>query len=151
MKRKLLVVILTLTLVTVFVGCADDDEALDELTEDEVTEEMDEEEPMYEYMDIKPMDAMDLIDSTPDIMIIDVSPLYDDGHLPGAVNYPIGDGSFEAAVPTFDMSKTYLIYCHGDAPAIEAAEMLVDAGFMNVYRLEGNYAAWVDAGYDVEM
>jgi len=150
-KRKLLVVILTLTLVTVFAGCSDDEEVLDEVTEDEVTEEIDEEEPMYEYMDITTMDAMDLIESTPDIIIIDVSPLYDDGHLPNAINYPLGDGSFEEAVPTLDMSKTYLIYCHGDDPAITAAEMLVDAGFMNVYRLEGNYAAWVVAGYEVEM
>jgi len=26
----------------------------------------------------------------------------------------------------------------------------VDAGFKNVYRLEGNYAAWVEAGYEIE-
>jgi rhodanese-related sulfurtransferase len=26
----------------------------------------------------------------------------------------------------------------------------VDAGFGKVYRLQGNFAAWVDAGYPVE-
>jgi len=33
-------------------------------------------------------------------------------------------------------------------PAI--AQALIDAGFKNIYRLEGNYAAWVDSGYPVE-
>ena len=27
---------------------------------------------------------------------------------------------------------------------------IVDAGFSNVFRLEGNYAAWVAAGYETE-
>ncbi len=30
------------------------------------------------------------------------------------------------------------------------AQLLEDAGFAFVYRLEGNFGAWVDAGYDVE-
>lgn len=146
MKKKLLIILLALTLVTVFVGCGEDDALTDDGMEDEVIEE----EPMAKYTDVTAEAAMDLIESTPEIMIIDVSPVYANGHLPDAVNYPIGDGSFDDAIPTLDMSKTYLIYCHGDEPAISAAEKLVDAGFMNVYRLEGNYAAWVDAGYDVE-
>jgi rhodanese-related sulfurtransferase len=44
----------------------------------------------------------------------------------------------------------YLVYCHVDSVAIQGAQKLVDAGFIHVYRLEGNYAAWVDAGYPVE-
>jgi rhodanese-related sulfurtransferase len=27
---------------------------------------------------------------------------------------------------------------------------LVDAGFIKVYRLEGEFGAWVDAGYPIE-
>lgn len=146
MKKKLFIVLLALTLVTVFVGCGEDDAIIDDGAEDEVIEE----ESMAKYMDVTPEAAVDLIESTPDIIIIDVSPVYADGHLPNAVNYPLGDGSFDEAIPTLDMGKTYLIYCHGDKPAITAAKKLVDAGFMNVYRLDGNYAAWVDAGYDVE-
>jgi rhodanese-related sulfurtransferase len=30
------------------------------------------------------------------------------------------------------------------------AQLMVDDGFNNVYRLEGNYGAWTDAGYTVE-
>ena len=102
------------------------------------------------YIDVSPAEAQELIDSNPDIVIIDVSPHYDNGHLPGAVNYYLGDGSLDAAIPTLDSTKTYLVYCHVDSVAIAGAQKLIDAGFENVYRLEGNYGAWVDAGYPVE-
>jgi rhodanese-related sulfurtransferase len=102
------------------------------------------------YIDISPVLAKELIDKTPDIVIVDVSPDYDAGHLPGAVHYYLGDGSLEEAIPTLDKDKTYLVYCHADAPSIQGATMLVEAGFAPVYRLEGNYDAWVAAGYPVE-
>ncbi len=103
-----------------------------------------------EYVDISVEEARDLIDSNPDIVIIDVSPNYDQGHIPGAVNYYLGDGSLDKAIPMLDTSKTYLVYCHVDSVSIAGAEKLIEAGFKTVYRLEGNYAAWVEAGYPIE-
>jgi len=103
------------------------------------------------YIDVTPAEAQELINQNPDLIIIDVSPHYDQGHLPGAVHYYLGDGSLDEAIPTLDKSKTYLVYCHIDSVAIQGAQKLVDAGFPNVYRLEGNYSAWVDAGYPIEQ
>ena len=105
---------------------------------------------MITYKDLTPAEAKALIDTTPDLIIIDVSPNYAKGHLPGAVNYYVGDGSLDKAIPTLDKSKPYLVYCHVDSVAILGAQKLIDAGFETVYRLEGNYSAWVDAGYDIE-
>jgi rhodanese-related sulfurtransferase len=102
------------------------------------------------YTDLTPQQAKELIDTTPDLVIIDVSPHYDEGHLPGAISYYLGDGSLEKAIPTLDRDVPYLVYCHVDAVAIAGAEALVDAGFAMVYRLEGNYSGWLDAGYPVE-
>ena len=102
------------------------------------------------YTDVTAAEAKELIDTMADLVIIDVSPSYDQGHLPGAVNYYLGDGSLDAAIPTLEMSVPYLVYCHVDSVAIQGAQKLVDAGFETVYRLEGNYQAWVDAGYPVE-
>ena len=102
------------------------------------------------YTDVTAVEAKELIDTKPDLIIIDVSPNYDNGHIPGAINYYIGDGSLGAAIPSLDKNKEYLVYCHVDSASISGAEKLVDAGFTMVYRLEGNYKAWVDAGYDVE-
>lgn len=104
-----------------------------------------------EYMDISSMEALALINNNPELIVIDVSPVWADGHLPGALNFQWGNGDFAAAVPGWDNNAKYLIYCHGDAPAIAAAQHLIDEGFYNVYRLEGNYSAWVDAGYPVEV
>jgi Raf kinase inhibitor-like YbhB/YbcL family protein len=102
-------------------------------------------------MDVTAAEAKDLIDNNPDLVIIDVSPIYDDGHIPGAVNYYIGDGSLDAAIPDLDPDGKYLVYCHTDTASIPGAQKLVDAGFENVYRLAGNFAAWVDAGDEVEI
>ncbi len=102
------------------------------------------------YIDISVMEAKELIDTKPDLIIIDVSPNYDNGHIPGAINYYIGDGSLDAAIPMLDMNKEYLVYCHVDSASIGGAQKLVDAGFTMVYRLEGNYQAWLDAGYPIE-
>lgn len=103
------------------------------------------------YKDVTPQEAKMLIEKTKDIVIIDVSPYFAKGHLPGAINYPVGDGSLDKAISMLDMDKTYLVYCHGDAPAIKGANKLIEAGFMKVFRLQGNYGAWVSAGYPVEM
>ena len=102
------------------------------------------------YTDVTAAEAKELIDTNPDLIIIDVSPKYDDGHIPGAINYYIGDGSLDAAIPTLDKNKDYLVYCHVDSASISGAQKLVDAGFEKVYRLEGNYQAWLDAGYPIE-
>lgn len=102
------------------------------------------------YVDVTAEEAKELIDTKPDLIIIDVSPNYDNGHIPGAINYYIGDGSLDNAIPSLDKNKEYLVYCHVDSASIGGAQKLVDAGFTMVYRLEGNYQAWVDAGYPIE-
>ena len=102
------------------------------------------------YTDVTAMEAKELIDTKPELIIIDVSPNYDNGHIPGAINYYIGDGSLDDAIPSLDKNKEYLVYCHVDSASIGGAKKLVDAGFTMVYRLEGNYQAWIDAGYPIE-
>lgn len=102
------------------------------------------------YLDISPEKAKELIDNNGGLIVIDVSPKYDEGHIPGAVNYYVGDGSLDEAIPNLDSGKEYLVYCHTDEASMLGAQKLIDAGFLNVYRLEGNYSAWVAAGYEVE-
>lgn len=101
------------------------------------------------YMDLSPKAARQLIADTPDLVIIDVSPLYDEGHLPGALHYFVGDGTLDMAIPTLDIHKPYLVYCHTDEASMLGAGKLAEAGFAPVYRLEGNFPAWEAAGYPV--
>jgi len=109
-----------------------------------------EENEQKSYMDIEPKEAYELIQNTPNLVIIDVSPKYKEGHIPGAINFYLGDGSLAKAVPTFDKNLMYLVYCHVDSVSIAGAQTLVDAGISDVYRLKENYSAWVEAGYPVD-
>jgi rhodanese-related sulfurtransferase len=103
------------------------------------------------YIDVTPEEVKDLIENNPDLITIDVSPNYANGHLPVAADCYVGDGSLDNVIPTLDKEAKYLVYCHVDSAAILGAQKLADSGFKNVYRLEGNYSGWVDAGYEAEI
>jgi len=140
--------ILFLILILVFIaGCTQQAIVQEQETED-VKETAEEEKATY--IDVSPAEAKDLIETKPGLIVIDVSPHYERGHLPGAVHYYLGDGSLDAAIPTLDPNREYLVYCHVDSVAIAGAQKLIDAGFKTVYRLEGNYGAWEAAGYPIE-
>jgi rhodanese-related sulfurtransferase len=104
------------------------------------------------YMDIKPKEAYERYQNEEFDLIIDVVGLdiYSLGHLPGAVNYVWADGTLNDKIPDLDPTLTYLVYCHTDPPSTASAQALIDAGIEDVYRLEGNFKAWKDAGYPVE-
>jgi len=108
-------------------------------------------ESSFEYIDISAEQALKLMQSNAQLVIIDVSPHYDKGHLPNSINYYVGDGSLDKAIPGLDKAKEYLVYCHVDSAAILGAQKLIDAGFTKVKRLVGNYSGWVAKGYPVEI
>ena len=104
------------------------------------------------YIDITPAETYAMLLNNTFDLIIDVVGLdiYSLGHLPGAVNYVWADGTLNQQIPNLDKNLTYLVYCHTDPPSTASAQALVDAGIEKTYRLEGNYRAWVDAGYPIE-
>lgn len=104
------------------------------------------------YMDISPAEAYTRWQNNEFDLIIDVVGLniYSLGHLPRAVNYVWADGTLNNTIPTLDKNLTYLVYCHTDPPSTASAQAMVNAGFEHIYRLEGNYKAWKDAGYPIE-
>lgn len=150
--KKTIFIIALLSLVCLGAGCSYEKAAEPQkpIEGNTTNEEITSEEPAPAYMDVTVEEAKNLIDAKPELIIIDVSPNYARGHLPGAINYYVGDGSLDRAIPDLDKEKEYLVYCHVDSAAILGAQKLIDAGFTKVYRLEGNYKAWVDAGYEVE-
>ena len=102
------------------------------------------------YVDVTVPEAKNMVDTKAGLIIIDVSASYADGHLPGAINYYVGDGSLDAAIPSLDKDAEYLVYCHFSSASRTGAQKLVDAGFKSVYRLKDNYGAWVEFGYPIE-
>lgn len=103
------------------------------------------------YYEVTVAEAKMLIeDEDQALVVIDVSPHWSEGHLPGALNLSIGSGALDSAISSLDLSKPHLVYCHSDAPARIGANKLLAAGANTVYRLIGNYGAWVEAGYPIE-
>ena len=104
------------------------------------------------FIDIAASVAKSKIDAGDFEAIFDVSPIYNTSHIPGAINANAGGGGTNLAelITGMDKSKSYLVYCHSDSPSMAGAQLMEDAGFKSVFRLEGNFGAWVDAGYDVE-
>ena len=101
------------------------------------------------YSDVTAQEARSLKHASEGkLIIIDVSSAYDDGHLPMAISIPLD--KLDARIPTLDKSRPYLVYCHADDTSIAGATQLVNAGFSPVYRLKGDYASWVTAGYPAE-
>lgn len=148
MKNKIIVVALFIVAVFLVSGCINNTTTTGDTNTG--TPEATDTETGLEYTDISAAEAKQLMEDNPDLIVIDVSPHYDAGHLPGAVSYyPLT--ALDGAISTLDMDATYLVYCHADGPSMAGAQALIDAGFENVYRLEGNYAAWIGAGYDVEQ
>ena len=102
------------------------------------------------HTDLTAVEAKMMIDEGTDFIIVDVSPFYEKGHLPGAIWAYFGDGSLDRMIPHFNPEMTYLVYCHFDGPSIKSVKRMSDAGFDNVYRLSDHYSGWVEAGYPVE-
>lgn len=100
------------------------------------------------YKDVTAQQAKRLINRYNDLTIIDISGTYDIGHIPGAENYFIGDGSLQEALQELDKDERYLVYYHTSTTSIKVAEMFTDAGFKKVYRLDGNFSSWVQEGFE---
>lgn len=105
--------------------------------------------PTSAYLDVTPLEALELTEQDADLYIIDVSTDYPSGFIPRAVNYSLEEGVFEVVAPRLNADRPYLIYSHDDETSRIAAQMLIDLGFREVYRLDGNFLAWVSAGLPV--
>lgn len=68
------------------------------------------------------------------------------GHLEGAVNLDVSDPSFEQQIAALPQDGTYLVYCQSGNRSGTATDQMADAGFTEVYDLQGGVVAWQAAG-----
>jgi len=108
-------------------------------------------DPSQPFTEVSAYEAYAIIQNVPGIEVIDVrgKPLYDNGHIPGAVNMPVRD--IEAGIGSLSKDKTYLFYCGGNSESIKAASLLAANGYKKLYRLVDGYVAWRKAGYAKEI
>ena len=83
-------------------------------------------------------------------VIIDASPLaaFQNSHIPKAVSIPAV--RIWEYLDTLSKDKNILVYGRNDKESLYVTRVLVDNGFPFVFRLQGNFQAWVDRGFPTE-
>ncbi len=98
------------------------------------------------HTDVSAEQALNLIDSTHDLIIVDVRELseYCDvkGHIPGALNYPFNSGVFQVRYGELPTDGPVLVVCGSGGRSNRAADFLDSEGFSMVYDMLGGMRAW---------
>lgn len=69
-------------------------------------------------------------------------------HVPGATLLPLDD--LEARVGELPNDLKLVVYCRSGNRSAEAARILMEAGFSDVYSVDGGLNDWIEAGYEVD-
>ena len=65
---------------------------------------------------------------------------YDESHIPGAINIPLNELGYR--VFSLDKTKDIIVYCFTGVTSQVACQILVNAGFKDVYNVIGGIKAW---------
>lgn len=86
--------------------------------------------------------------SEPGIVLLDVrtSGEFAEGFIEGAQLIDFQSGNFENEIAALDKNATYAVYCRSGNRSGQAVKVMHDAGFHNVYNLNGGVIDWTNAG-----
>ena len=91
------------------------------------------------YTQISQEEAMTMMEADDGHIIVDVRQQfeYDAGHIPGAINIPLGSISNEQPEELPDLDQVILVYCRSGTRSKMAAQKLFDIGYTHVYEFGG--------------
>jgi rhodanese-related sulfurtransferase len=69
-----------------------------------------------------------------------------EGYIEGAQNIDFQSGNFENEIASLDKNLTYAVYCRSGNRSGQAAKIMHDAGFHDVYNLDGGVIDWANEG-----
>ena len=89
---------------------------------------------------------------TPNAQLVDVRTTgeYGGGHLPKSQNVDFRSADFTQKVQTLDKTKPTFVYCLSGGRSAEAANIMRQNGFTNVYEMGGGYLKWTTKMKPVE-
>lgn len=139
--KKLPVILIALLLIATLVGCSSPAPASNEPGTGYTGETG------RAYVDVDAAKTEELIQTDRDLVVIDTSGKWAEGHIFGALDTPI-DQLQEIINDDFllNASKHYVVYARDEETSKRAAQMLIDSAFTVVNRLQGGYDAWVAYG-----
>ena len=105
--------------------------------------------PPAEYGNLTVDEAKSLIESKPDLVILDVrTPSeYEDGHIKDAINIPVDE--LEGRLGELDPGDELLVYCRTGNRSTRAVRLLEENGFTKILHMDGGVVAWGEAGYSL--
>jgi rhodanese-related sulfurtransferase len=140
--KKVLVAVTLLVLVAGLVGCG---KAKQPATTDPGLDASGNTNRTIVEVDAKKVE--ELFQTDRDLVIIDVSGKWAEGHIVGALDIPLDklqdiiNGNF-----TLNASKHYVVYAHDEETSKKAADMMLASSFSVINRLVGGYDAWLANG-----
>jgi rhodanese-related sulfurtransferase len=69
-----------------------------------------------------------------------------EGHIDGARLIDFQSGNFENEIAALDKNATYAVYCRSGNRSGQAVKVMQDAGFSNVFNMNGGVIDWANAG-----
>jgi rhodanese-related sulfurtransferase len=69
-----------------------------------------------------------------------------EGYIEGARMIDFQGGSFETEIASLDKNATYAVYCRSGNRSGQAIKIMQDAGFLNLFNLEGGVIDWANQG-----
>ena len=71
---------------------------------------------------------------------------FTEGHIEGARLIDFQSGNFENEIAALDKNVTYAVYCRSGNRSGQAVKVMQDAGFTNVFNMNGGVIDWANAG-----
>jgi rhodanese-related sulfurtransferase len=104
--------------------------------------------------EIKTIDVHELktkMDACPDLCLVDVRELeeWQDVHIPGALHLPKDRIAAEMGTYIQDKNTPIYLHCRSGVRSLYAAESLLNAGYKEVYSVDGGIMEWAMFGYPV--
>ena len=69
-----------------------------------------------------------------------------EGHVEGARLIDFQSGNFENEIAALDKNATYAVYCRSGNRSGQAVKVMQDAGFTNLFSMDGGVIDWANAG-----
>jgi rhodanese-related sulfurtransferase len=69
-----------------------------------------------------------------------------EGFIEGAQMIDFQSGNFATEIGTLDKDVTYAVYCRSGNRSGQAVKVMQDAGFLNLFNLEGGVIDWANQG-----
>lgn len=101
---------------------------------------------------VTPEEMLSLIESR-DVQLIDVrtEEEYQSGFIENAQNIDFNSPTFDEDVSKLDKTKPVILYCRTGGRSAKCSQKLLDAGFVQIYELDGGITQWKFKGFDVKI